>query len=256
MYNYEHETKEIKDRYLKNYIFYDYFHDSLIKNIYIQDEGKLVQLELSCEREWPSHDWSRYANDIDYIYKLNFINCAYVEYQRSDFGTYTEYLNGRFKKSSKLIEINQETRRKNYHLRIQLADGYMDLIFQKFIIEKMNGHIHLPKRIPLEWHFDLIKRKFTREKIDEIRKTASTGDFPKKSYALEYLWVLNDESTFELATNALLDEDACIPAVFILGELGNIKSLNRLTQILNKENNSIIFKRHIKDAIEKLIMKR
>lgn len=138
MYNYEHETKEIKDRSLKNYVFYDYFHDSLITEVRVLDEGRLVQFELSCEREWPSHDWNMYALDKRYTYTLSFINCRYFEYHRDNLRSYAEYINGRFKNSAKLKEFGKKTKKRLYHLRIQLADGYIDLIFNKFYIEKTN----------------------------------------------------------------------------------------------------------------------
>jgi hypothetical protein len=256
MYNYEHEMKEIKDRFLKNFIFYDYFHDSLITKLSILDEGKLVQLELSCEREWPSHDWTQFADDMNYIYILSFMNCTYIEYDRSDIGTFAEYLNGRFKDSAKLREINLHSKKKNYHLRIQLADGYIDLIFNKFLVEKLTGNIELPKRIPLEWHFDWVKSKFIGKSIDDIRHIASTGEFPLRSFALEYLWVLNDEYTYDLAINALSDEDASIPAVFIIGEIGTFQDIGNISRISNEKNVRSIEKRHIKDAIEKILEKR
>ena len=34
MWNYEHETTEIDDRYLRLYIYEDYFHDSSVMQLY------------------------------------------------------------------------------------------------------------------------------------------------------------------------------------------------------------------------------
>lgn len=252
MHNYEHESNVIKDRFLRNYIFYDYFHDSLITNIGILDEGKVVCLDLSCEREWPLHDWSKYAYDENYMYRLSFLNCAYLEYKRTNLGTYAEYINGRFKVSENLKEISRHSRKNYLHLRIQLADGYIDLIFSKFLIEKCTGSIELPKRISADWHFDFVKSKFSDKGIDEVRKIAKLGQSPLRTYALEYLWVINDEKIYDSALNALTDEDACIPAIFILGKIGNTNCLEYLYKMHNDNQKTFIFKRHIRDAIEKI----
>ncbi len=253
MYNYEHETKEIKDRYLRNFIFYDYFHDSVITEIKILNEGKLIQIELSCEREWPSHDWEKYVTDKNYTYKLCFINCYYFEYQRDNFGTYAEYLNGRFKNSARLAEINKKSKRHNYHLRIQLADGYLDFIFSKFQMEKYNANISLPKRVSLNWHFDFIKNKFRDMNIDEVHTIAVSGDYLLRSYAIEYLWYIGDDSILEIACNSLSDEDACIPAIFVIGNNGGLEHIESLNNLLKQEDSSYIFSRHIRDAIEKIV---
>ena len=254
MLNYEHEIKEIKDRFLKQYIFYDYFHDSLITKIIILNDEKKVQLELSCEREWPERNWDKYAGDVKYRYVLTFENCVYVEYERENFGSYTEYLNGRFKKSAKLKQILLKTKKNYYHLRIQLADGYIDMIFSKFLIEKQEGNIALAKRISIDWYFDTIDRKFNQMELTNIRKLAFDGEFPLRTRALEYLWIIKDQSIEGLSIEALKDEDTCIPGVFILGEIGNVKNLSYLMDIF-KFSEDVLFRRHIKDACEKILFR-
>lgn len=253
MYNYEHESKEINDRYIKYFIYSDYFHDSLIKSIKVLNEGKIVCLELSCEREWPEHNWSQYAADDNYIYKLNFMGCCFIEYQRKDLGSYAEYLNGRFKRSAKLMEMNKALNKKHLHLRIRLADGYLDIIFSKFEIIKLVNSFELPKRLSCDWHFDSIRMKFKNVNIDEIRQLAESAKFPLKSYALEYLWIENDECVENLAMKALSDEDARVPAIFVLGEIGTIKTIQTISSLLSCEDCGDIFYRHIKDAIGKIL---
>lgn len=120
-------------------------------------------------------------------------------------------------------------------------------------MKKQIGHVILPKRITTHWHFDFIKNKFYEISIDEIRKIAIAGDFPLRSYAIEYLWSIKDDSILGISYDALSDEDACIPAVFIIGEIGNIEDIRKLNRLFNHEEHSDIFKRHIKDAIEKIL---
>lgn len=254
MFNYEHETNQIKDRFLKNYIFYDYFHDSLITKISILEHGQKVQFELSCEREWPEHNWTKYADDNRYKYKMQFENCKYMEYERTNIGTYAEYINGRFKNSAKLKSLNRESRQKHYHLRIQLADGFVDLIFNKFSIEKIDGSINLPKRISLNWHFDWVKHRFKNIHLDNIIDLSINGEFPLKSYAIELLWLLKYDNIEKLAINSLQDEDAVIPSVFILGEIGKYDNLKYLINLLKNIDDNLM-KRHVMDAIEKILAK-
>jgi hypothetical protein len=256
MLNYEHETKDIGDRYLKYFIFNDYFHDSIIHNITICDEGKQLIIELSCEREWPSHDWNKYMLDSKYMYKLIFKDCKHIEYQRSNFGKVVEYINGRFKNSAKLFHIGAETRKKHYHLRIQLAGGgFLDLIFRKIIIEKIEGIIELPYRIALNWHFDWILKKFNNYNVNEIRGIAECGDFPLKTLALEYLWHIRDVTCYDLSIKALNDEDAWIVTVFIIGELGNLDIMPLLVETISNTGYESLTYRHINDAIEKIILR-
>ncbi|MDF2804997.1 MAG: hypothetical protein K0S61_4902 [Anaerocolumna sp.] len=91
MLNYEHETKDIKDRYLKNFICFDYFHDSVITKVTYEDKTKSVRIDMSCEREWPINRAREVIFDDNYMYSLFFTDCRYFEYERTSDKTYTEY---------------------------------------------------------------------------------------------------------------------------------------------------------------------
>ena len=256
MYNYEHEIKDIRNRKLKYFLYSDYFHDSLISRISIENEGKKVVFILSCEREWPEYNMGKYAEDENYIYKLSFINCAFIEYERNNKEIYTEYINGRFKNSAKLKEIKKGSKGNYYHLRIQLAGGYIDLIFKEFEIEKFVGEIIIPSRNNYGYYFDWIKEKYKEVDINEIINNAACGDFPLKNQALEYLWLTGQDDIKETAMKALLDEDAIIPAIFIIGEIGDIEDGEKLRRIYTGTNKwQSIERRHIKDAIEKILFR-
>jgi hypothetical protein len=253
MFNYEHETKDINDRYLKHYVFYDYFHDSIIHNINICHDSRYVFLELSCERDWPGNEREKYMFDTKYMYKLTFENCKHIEYQRDNVGKTAEYINGRFKDTARLRQIIVSTRKKYYHLRIQLADGFLDLIFSKFAIEKAEGKIELPARIETRWYFDWVLKKFNNDTIEEIRKIAEFGEFPLKPWALEYLWRVRDKTCCNLAIKSLDDEDSWIGAVFILGEIGDSSIMPILLKCIGKFGYESLANRHVNDAVEKII---
>ena len=254
MLNYEHETKVINDRYLKQYIFYDYFHDSIIHNINIYSNGRALAIELSCEREWPESERKKYMFDTKYQYTLIFEDCRHIEYQRDNVGKPAEYINGRFKDTAKLRQIIVRTRKKHYHLRIQLADGFLDLIFSKFSIEKLEGKIDLPARIEARWYFDWVLKKFENDNIEEIRRIAEFGELSIKAYALEYLWRVQDNMCYDLAIKALSDKDAWISATFIIGEIGDLAAIPYLANLLNNVEYDSLTCRHINDAIDKIIL--
>lgn len=254
MNNYEHEIKINKNRLMKYFLINDYFHDSIIKEIGIVDDNKKLLIKLSCEREWSNYDLKQYIDDLNYEYHLEFKDCIYIEIEKNNDSKYIEYLNGRFKNSSKIKEIIKNTKRKYYHFRIQTSTGYIDAIFRKFDIKKSIGEIQIPKRIENEYYFDFIKRKFSEKDITEIKYTAENGKGILKSYALEYLWLANQDDIESIAEKLLQNEDTEISAIFIIGETGNIKHLKQLNKIY-EEDRSAIFKRHVKDAIEKIILR-
>lgn len=253
MNNYVHEIKAVKDRQIKYFLMNDYFHDSIIKKIDIIEECKNLIINLSCVGEWPNYNIPQYCDDLNYEYQLEFKECIYFETEKDGESRYTEYLNGRFKNSSKLNEIIKRTKKNYYHFRIQISTGYFDIIFKKFNIKKSIGEIKIPNRISLEYHFDFIKSKFYGKDVNEIKSIFECEDDIFKSYALEYLWLTNYSEIESFIEKLLYDDDTEISAIFILGEIGTLKHLKQLNKISENENRSTVFKRHIKDAVEKII---
>ena len=252
MQNYEHETDGIQDRYLKQYIYYDYFHDSILKSI--SDNGSELRIILSCEREWPTHDL-KYLNDIQYEYTLIFKGCKYIEVERENPVELAEFLNARFKLSAKLQWIKDYPKRKYYHLRIQVADGYIDIIFKGFEITKSQGEVFLPKKISTEWHFKEIRTKLLLRPIDEVRQLAIEGNWVERTNAMEYLYLIADPKIYDLALLGLEDIDVRIASVYILGELGFYDSIKILIGLLDEAKDWPIARRHIQDSIEKILYK-
>lgn len=252
MQNYEHETDDIRDRYLKQYIYYDYFHDSFLKSI--NNKESELSIILSCEREWPTYD-KKYLNDVQFEYILIFKECKYIEIERENPAKSAEFINGRFKLSAKLQWIKDFPKKKYYHLRIQLADGYIDIIFKDFIITKRQGEVFLPKIFSIDWHFTDIRTKFSNRSIEEVRRLATEGDWLERTNALEYLYLTTDPKVYELALLGLEDIDVRIASVYILGELGIYDSIKILVSYLQEAKDWLIARKHIQDSIEKILYK-
>ena len=256
MKNFEHEVKEIRNRLLRYYIYFDYFHDSIIKYIGIDNTNRNVRIQLSCEREWKSCDYDENIRNPEYEYTLYFKDSRYFEYEHESNQEAAEYINGRFKNSTKLADIIKTATKKYYHLRIQLSNGIIDLIFNGFEIEKAIGSIAVPRPIENRWYFDAIRAKYECKDIDTIRTIAVCGDWIERSETIVYLGMMKDKDSYRCALQGLDDEDIRIAAVYVLGELGYIEALEHMIVLLNDSKIDIIEKKHIKDSIDKILYKQ
>lgn len=252
MFNFEHEIESIKDRYLTYFFAYDYFHDGGIHSIEFCDHKDALKLLISCEREWAQDnnpDIDRF--DDKYLYNVYFERCMYFNSEIN--GPFQEYINGRFKKSAKLEELSLKTKRRLYHLRIQVSGGFIDIIFSRFSIKKVSGEeIKIPSRIGFN-PFETLNKKFKNLSIEQVRDIASKGDWFDSYCALQYLALVEDKDSVSIALNELQREDEFIQiaAIYALGKLGDKEVLPVLVDLWLKETHPI-FRRHIQDAIEHL----
>ena len=150
MNNYEHEIACPDNKGLRNYLWYDYFHDSKIDNISFDHRKGLVMLTLECSREM-GDVWNKLKGDNDtrrayidknidsFAYILTFKGTKYFHSERLIM--VNDYINGRFKDTALLRKLTAENKKPLYHFRIQIDDGYMDIIFSDFIIRKKAGRV-------------------------------------------------------------------------------------------------------------------
>lgn len=250
MYNFEHEVCNSTNRLLRWYFGYDYFHDGLIHEMRTFEEDLIIN--ISSYREWENDcTFNQQCNSFDekYMYKCTFRNCRYYLCELEDNGLI--YLNGRFKDSVLLHHINKISGKRNYHLRIQTTGGYVDIIFSDFNIEKNVGNITLPKRVPNIKLHERVKEKFCNMYIDEIRRIARQSNSIERMFAIEYLGAIKDEQIIDISLYNLDEEDAEISAVWALGILAEKEILPNLYKKWGMEKG--LFKRHIQDAIEKIL---
>ena len=139
MYNYEDFEAELpRDKGTQKFLVSDYFHDSELRSVVYDGGKKSLEITLQCCRDWESEGRGE-RSDPRYTYILRFFGVAgFVS--RTDL-TWPEYINGRFKHTAWLEARQRETKRKLYHFRIGLADGYMDILFSRFQIRKALGRV-------------------------------------------------------------------------------------------------------------------
>lgn len=263
MLNFEHEISDIRDRRLRHFFAYDYFHDGTIHNIQIEDD-KSIEITISCYREWEDNynlgkgfsssaevyeDFRSHLFDDKYRYTCSFEDCEYYNSEITENGYV--FLNGRFKDSAKVRELNNSSRKRYLHFRIQTTGGYIDIIFSKFQVRKATGEVRIPKQVSNIILFENVIRKFNKVNIESVRDLAKTGSDIEKLFALQYLGYINDPLVVDLAKNALKEEDARVAAFWILGNYGDTD----IVPILFNEWSSAkgLLKIHIQDAIEKIV---
>lgn len=212
MLNFEHEIEDIRDRYLRYFFGYDYFHDGVIHNIEVLNDTD-IELTISCFREWEQdlhnkqillteegNDFKQHISDDQYKYKCTFKDCRYFNTEIIENGYI--YLNGRFKDSVIVRKINKGNKR-FLHYRIQTTGGYIDIVFSKFQIKRVLGKINIPNRVSNITIFEHIRRKYENTNIETIRNTAEFGDDIDKMFAISYLGYVKDCSALELSIKAL-----------------------------------------------------
>ncbi len=259
MLNYEHEIGKTRDKYINSILWCDYFHDSLLKDIRIENFWKDIYFLFSCEREWG--EWINLFNcseTVDYDYELHFHDCKHFESNLLKDVDYIEYLNGRFKNSAKLKNLSKFTHKKYFHFRMQLTAGICDIIFNKFSIRKISWTISIPNYFKFTNHFDLLKKELSQLDISTIIDNARGEDDFERAEALEYLWIIWNSQTRLLTINALKNavtyDFTWVSAIFILWEIWTIEdipSLKKKFDELDKYETMWTF--HINDALEKII---
>jgi len=269
--NYEHEIICPNNKVFRNYLWHDYFHDSRISNISLDCGKKLVTLAVECCREVEEMQ-DKLNNDqithkecinehIDsFVYEVAFKETQYFHTERTIesngfFGS--EYINGRFKDTALLRKISAGSKKPLYHFRIQINDGYADIIFSDCVIRKKVGRVRYPlKTIP-----PLANKPIAADD----RQTALSGDDFDKFLAMARLFTISDSALLEIARgNLRLDsanEDTCLYSAYLLGKLGDTMDIPKLLELcLNIEEHiamkshsrgcAILPKRNILDAIE------
>lgn len=254
MYNYQHEIKPPKDRVIRQYIRSDYFHDSIITNIDIKDNE--VGITLSCEKEWPDYNIKKYSKIKKYEYQMCFKKCLHIEYSNKYDDGYPQYLNWRFKNSIKLKELTEWKRWNYLHLRIQIDNWYIDIIFHKFELKKTIWEIYMPKRVKVWTYEQRLIKAFGKKSLEEVMIAYKEKDWFLDETALDYLFFKKYKNIKKLAIEWLKDTFVCPSAIYILGGIWIMKDIKHLKSILEKDETEyhwLIWKKHIQDAIDKIL---
>lgn len=292
MYNGENEITCPNDKYIKYYLWSDYFHDSKIKTIEFNNSKRkdnnwpdqvILTLEscIDIDMEWDKLkgtgiEKKAYVtnNKAKYMYNLHFIDCKYFNYEKSI--NINDYINGRFKDTAILQKIKKATNKVYYHFRIATDDGYIDVIFSKFKIKKAIGRINIKDTETKEYHIQWLQKYndgillMENGELNKINllELLSNGDDIERYYVLHYFMKCTDETIINYARDIMqLDWDnfemSKIMAISIIGMMGNRNDLPLLfdeyftvEERLSKGGicycSTLLPKRHVMDAIEKI----
>lgn len=290
MFNSENEIKCPNDKYIKHFLWSDYFHDSKITMIQFNNsKGKenycpdqvILTLE-SCndiDKDWDKlkgtdTEKKTYINENKdkYKYDLYFSNCKYFNYEKSIMAN--DYINGRFKDTAILHKIKKSTNKLYYHFRIATDDGYLDIIFSKFKIRKLIGRIRIKDTEIKDYHINWLQKynrgillmkngEFDKIKLIEL---ITKGDDVERYYTLLYFMKYTKETIINYARDImLLDWDnyemSKIMAISVIGKQGSKNDIPMLIEkyftIESKFSrggmcycSTLLPKRHVMDAIE------
>ena len=297
MYNYDHEIEMPKDKAMRKFLWDDYFHDSAVRSIAFQEKGVLRITLVSCLDQEEAYarikgteaEKREYLikNEDKFVYYLYFENVFHFSLQSAV--DWTEYINGRFKDSACLRIMQTWTSAPLYHLRMQFADGFCDVVFKSFKIRKKIGRINYRRReeigttasIPMDSHYFSSKESKIRIGEGEENYFHRTANFEKylaqaesgedfdRFIAMTVLYEKKYESLLAIARkNLILDPawmDSGVYAAYLLGKLGTKEDIRKLYEyhaFLNKttagEKNypyNTFSERTVLDSIEMLSLK-
>lgn len=274
------------DKYIKKFLWSSYFHDSSIINIKYKQDKKTLMMQIESSHDI-DHDealnkfnGNRKAiksyvnkNKNKYRYILEFSGCEYFEQQVSDLGW--EYIFGYFKDSARL-KINKKSKNKLYHYRIIISGGYIDIIFSKFTIKKMQGEISIKnskiKNIKDSWLNDFLEKYKScilsngEVNVRKAKDKLESGNEWEKGCMLHYFTYYTQKPVLKYA-KVILESDwdefdisrsCAINAIGMQGDEADIPLL--LKEYVNIEKKCIqdelsrgvatLTKRHVMDAIE------
>jgi len=261
MNNYEHEITCPDNKGIRNYLWYDHFHDSNIVDISFNHRKGLAVMALESCRDIDNM-WDKLKGDFDvrrayidenidsFTYILTFKRAKYFHSERLVMGD--DYINGRFKDTAMLKKLIAENKKQLYHFRIQTNDGFIDVIFSDFTIKKKAGRV----KYPINEIIRQTNKRFTEDAI----KTALNGDDFGRFLAMRELYQENDPMLLDIARKNLWfddDGDACLYSAYLLGKLGDTNDIPNLLEIYLKIEERPVFrynavqpKRIVLDAIE------
>lgn len=282
MLNYEHEIEFPESKVMRTYLWNDYFHDSEVsiieftgrekaKNVFFNPTTLVLTIISSRDFE-EAHDWDNnkytraqrrvfYQEPKDqYTYLLKFSNCHYFIQETEFFESV--YLNGRFKDSALLQKLMREEKKKLFHFRIQLSAGYIDIVFERFSIRKLNGRAKPEDCEKYDytemWLRNKVKKNFNGQiDYNALFTLLNSGTDVERSFAFSYLCRIKNMNVIESARKAIsLDKShydfTRVAAFWAIGMQGNEDDLPLLMdEYFNGYDNSL-YKRHIMDAIERV----
>ena len=256
---------------MRKFLWSDYFHDSVIADISFKDPSKPgkwhsnpLSLTLYCDRDfgktceklpekdypydWRREDWLKFFASGKFTYILTFYGVEHFEIKSE--GNAMTYLNGRFKDSRIVKELNADSKTPYYHFRIQIVWGYIDIVFQKLKIRKACGRVNYAGKEDTYAATTSYKpygdpEYLQPEEITDfdcflaMQKLYADGDPALTAYARECL------------KSELPIEDAKPYAAYLLGKVGDKSDLD-LIKALYFQTEDELQKRHLSDAIETL----
>lgn len=283
MDNFRHEIPCPDDRAIRKFLWSDYFHDASLDHIeHDRPAFGDLTIQAACvwevDKLWPSVPGQTREEKRAYFdqhlaprvtYRLRFHRVRHFEHaiDRTWLGA-EELLSGRFKDTPLRRRLQKALGKPLYHLRFRTSCGYMDVIFERFSIRKVEG------RVDYRWSGD-DTLDFWREcmatdaqsTLKALKGTPedSLDEYDRASLLTARLFACDEASDPEgirtLARQIIAGNDARASfeeeyAVYLLGFHGEESDILPLMQLLHRPGTDPLAARNLCDAIERIMERR
>ena len=262
MYNYyDFDADFPLQKAAQKFLLSDYFHDSVIRSVELNNEKRNLVIQLQCCRDWENNQVGT-LNDIRYTYILHFSG-VYGFRSMTESRT-SEYINGRFKQTEWLNGQQQRTKRKLYQFRIGLSDGYIDFIFGSFSIRKAAGRISYKDIDELGAFYKEWYQRSPEQISDIIKELQADVSDSICDLNLEFLYANEVKDLRSQCHKIITGEalpDAKVYAAWLLGKCGTKDDLQLIWDVYRAETERKEYEsgsddpmkyRNLLDAIESL----
>ena len=242
---YFHETHCPEDRAMRKFLWESYFHDA-----------ELLRIDYGCP-EWC--DITLVVRDNEDTWHLRFHRVKHFDHASQavlDFALSQRIFFTGFLDSALLHRCRKEADKPLHHLRIDLSDGLMDIVFQRFTIRREGGRVSYKPRVTQDVQYDFATG-MTRlisllDEDPELRDRESllACDLFRAQQA-------GDVSAIRRIARALLQPGNIFNwadyAAYMLGHHGDVSDLPALMAVFADPECTLHLRREMQDAMERIM---
>lgn len=276
MLNFSHEIPCPKDRALRKFLWFDYFHDSDILHIEhdAPSPGDVTLMLRSCrdtdeiyktlKGTWEEKhaQFKPLLPRVTYLLRFHRVRHFQHVMNHHLYGCTDEILHLRFKDTPLLRRLQKAWGRPLYHLRIETGHGLMDVVFEYFSIRKQEGRVDYRCDWDVtadDWQYwmqEVMQDANDNSDVDEYQRDCA------RFAALYRLHMAGDlPAVVALARETLRGvftpvADSPYYAAYLLGLHGDESDLPALTRLYLSPQNHALAHSGVQDAIERIAERR
>lgn len=276
MLNFSHEIPCPDDRAMRKFLWFAYFHDSDVLHVTHDTPaaGDLTLTLRSCRDSDEIYKtlkgtWEEMHAQFEPLlprvtYLLHFHRVRHFRHVMNDHvcRCADEILDLRFKDTPLRRRLEKEWGKPLYHLRIETAQGLIDIVFDRFSIRKQEG------RVDYRCDWDVTADEWVYRMQDVLRDADDSPEADGYNRACAHcarlyrLHVAQDYPALLALARELLSgpvspaHDAPYYAAHLLGHYGDESDLPLLTRLYLTPTRYALARAGVQDAIERIVERR